>query len=593
MRYSEELIEEIRSRSDIVDVISGYVKLKRKGSSWFGLCPFHNEKSPSFSVSRDKQMYYCFGCGAGGNVYTFLMEYENFSFVEALQFLADRAGIQLPQQEYSKEARQEADLKSQLLKIHKEAAQFYFYQLKSQNGKTAYQYLLDRGLSRETIVHFGLGSASRYSGALYRYLKEKGYSDELLIQTGLFLQDEKRGMYDKFWNRVMFPIMDVNNRVIGFGGRVMGDGKPKYLNSPETKIFDKSRNLYGLNFARSSRKKNLIACEGYMDVIAMHQAGFDNAVASLGTALTAAQASLMKRYTDEVLLLYDSDEAGRKAAVRAIPLLRRAGLGQKVVDLSPYKDPDEFIKAEGAQAFEERLQKGRNGFLFQVDAAGKEFDLGDPQGQSDFFHRIASMLLEFEDEIERTSYLKAAAREYHVKEEMLSRLVNRLAVNGETPVRQVQKPQSVKEKEKEDGYEKAQKLMITWMVNVPDLIKELDAYLKPEDFVTPLYREVVKMLRKQYQEGEVNPARILNEFPDGEEQKKIASLFHAQLPLETKEQKKQALSDVICRIKENSIAWRTEHLDPADMAGLMEIMEDKKQLENLKGRKVQLHISFE
>ena len=555
MRYSEELIEEIRSRSDIVDVISGYVKLKRKGSSWFGLCPFHNEKSPSFSVSRDKQMYYCFGCGAGGNVFTFLMEYENFSFVEALQFLADRAGIQLPQQEYSKEARQEADLKSQLLKIHKEAAQFYFYQLKSQNGKTAYQYLLDRGLSRETIVHFGLGSASRYSGALYRYLKEKGYSDERLIQTGLFLQDEKRGMYDKFWNRVMFPIMDVNNRVIGFGGRVMGDGKPKYLNSPETKIFDKSRNLYGLNFARSSRKKNLIACEGYMDVIAMHQAGFDNAVASLGTALTAAQASLMKRYTDEVLLLYDSDEAGRKAAVRAIPLLRRAGLGQKVVDLSPYKDPDEFIKAEGAQAFEERLQKGRNGFLFQVDAAGKEFDLGDPQGQSDFFHRIASMLLEFEDEIERTSYLKAAAREYHVKEEMLSRLVNRLAVNGETPVRQVQKPQSVKEKEKEDGYEKAQKLMITWMVNVPDLIKELDAYLKPEDFVTPLYREVVKMLRKQYQEGEVNPARILNEFPDGEEQKKIASLFHAQLPLETKEQKKQALSDVICRIKENSIAW--------------------------------------
>lgn len=593
MRYSEELIEEIRSRSDIVDVISGYVKLKRKGSSWFGLCPFHNEKSPSFSVSRDKQMYYCFGCGAGGNVFTFLMEYENFSFVEALQFLADRAGIKLPQQEYSKEARQEADLKSQLLKIHKEAAQFYFYQLKSQNGKTAYQYLLDRGLSRETIVHFGLGSASRYSGALYRYLKEKGYSDELLIQTGLFLQDEKRGMYDKFWNRVMFPIMDVNNRVIGFGGRVMGDGKPKYLNSPETKIFDKSRNLYGLNFARSSRKKSLIACEGYMDVIAMHQAGFDNAVASLGTALTAAQASLMKRYTDEVLLLYDSDEAGRKAAVRAIPLLRRAGLGQKVVDLSPYKDPDEFIKAEGAQAFEERLQKGRNGFLFQVDAAGKEFDLGDPQGQSDFFHRIASMLLEFEDEIERTSYLKAAAREYHVKEEMLSRLVNRLAVNGETPVRQVQKPQSVKEKEKEDGYEKAQKLMITWMVNVPDLIKELDAYLKPEDFVTPLYREVVKMLRKQYQEGEVNPARILNEFPDGEEQKKIASLFHAQLPLETKEQKKQALSDVICRIKENSIAWRTEHLDPADMAGLMEIMEDKKQLENLKGRKVQLHISFE
>lgn len=593
MRYSEELIEEIRSRNDIVDVISGYVKLKRKGNSWFGLCPFHNEKSPSFSVSRDKQMYYCFGCGAGGNVFTFLMEYENFSFVEALQFLADRAGIELPKQEYSKEAQQEADLKSRLLKIHKEAAQFYFYQLKSESGKPAYQYLLDRGLSRETIVRFGLGSASRYSNVLYRYLKEKGYPDELLIQTGLFLQDERRGMFDKFWNRVMFPIMDVNNRVIGFGGRVMGDGKPKYLNSPETKIFDKSRNLYGLNFARSSRKKNLIACEGYMDVISMHQAGFDNAVASLGTALTSAQASLMKRYTDEVLLLYDSDEAGRKAALRAIPLLRRAGLGQKVIDLSPYKDPDEFIKAEGARAFEERLGQGRNGFLFQVDEARKEFDIRDPQGQSDFFHRIASMLLEFEDEIERTSYLKAAAREYHVKEDMLTRLVNRLAIQGEMPVRQAHRTQPAQEKEKTNGYEKAQKLMITWMVNVPDLMKELDTYLKPEDFVTPLYRKVVQMLQKQYREGEINPARILNEFPDGEEQKEIASLFHAQLPLETEAQKRQALSDVICRIKENSIAWRTEHLDPADMAGLMRIMEDKKQLENLKGRKVQLHISFD
>ena len=593
MRYSEELIEEIRSRNDIVDVISGYVKLKRKGNSWFGLCPFHNEKSPSFSVSRDKQMYYCFGCGAGGNVFTFLMEYENFSFVEALQFLADRAGIELPKQEYSKEAQQEADLKSRLLKIHKEAAQFYFYQLKSESGKPAYQYLLDRGLSRETIVRFGLGSASRYSNVLYRYLKEKGYPDELLIQTGLFLQDERRGMFDKFWNRVMFPIMDVNNRVIGFGGRVMGDGKPKYLNSPESKIFDKSRNLYGLNFARSSRKKNLIACEGYMDVISMHQAGFDNAVASLGTALTSAQASLMKRYTDEVLLLYDSDEAGRKAALRAIPLLRRAGLGQKVIDLSPYKDPDEFIKAEGARAFEERLGQGRNGFLFQADEARKEFDIRDPQGQSDFFHRIASMLLEFEDEIERTSYLKAAAREYHVKEDMLTRLVNRLAIQGEMPVRQAHRTQPAQEKEKTNGYEKAQKLMITWMVNVPDIMKELDTYLKPEDFVTPLYRKVVQMLQKQYQAGEINPARILNEFPDGEEQKEIASLFHAQLPLDTEAQKRQALSDVICRIKENSIAWRTEHLDPADMAGLMRIMEDKKQLENLKGRKVQLHISFD
>ncbi|MGI6011349.1 MAG: DNA primase [Ruminococcus sp.] len=594
MRYSEELIEEIRTRNDIVDVISGYVKLKKKGSSWFGLCPFHNEKSASFSVSQDKQMYYCFGCGAGGNVFTFIMEYENFSFVEAVQFLAERAGIELPREEYSKEAQKEADLKSQILKIHKEAARFYFYQLTNHGGEKAREYLQGRELSRETIVKFGLGYAAKYSNVLYRYMKGKGYPDELLIQTGLFNQDERKGMYDKFWNRVMFPIMDVNNRVIGFGGRVMGDGKPKYLNSPETKIFDKSRNLYGLNFARTSRKKNLIACEGYMDVISMHQAGFDNAVASLGTALTASQASLMKRYTDEVLLLYDSDEAGRKAALRAIPLLRRAGLSQKVIDLSPHKDPDEFIKAEGAEAFEERLLAGRNGFLFQVDAAGKDYDLQDPQGQSDFFHQAASMLLEFEDEIERNSYLKAVAAEYHVEENMLQRLVNRMAAKGLAP--QSAAPVRGREKhdrEKRNGYETAQKLMITWMVNVPGILKELSSYLKPEDFTVPMYRKVVEMLLEQQEKGEINPARILNSFPDGEEQKEAASLFHTELSLESEAEKRQALTDVICRIKENSIAWRTEHLEPSDMAGLMEIMEDKKKLEDLKGRKVQLHISFD
>ena len=295
MRYSDDLIEEVRMKNDIVDVISGYVKLTRKGSSYFGLCPFHNEKSPSFSVSPGKQMYYCFGCGAGGNVFTFLMEYENYTFVEALKFLAERAGIELPQIEYSKEAKEQADLKTRLLEINKQAAKFYYYQLHTSRGAQGLAYLKGRGLSDETIRKFGLGYSDRYGDLLYKYLKEKGYSDELLRQSGLFLADEVHGMQDKFWNRVIYQIMDVNRRVIGFGGRVMGDAKPKYLNSPETKIFDKSRNLYGLNAARSSRRKNLIICEGYMDVISMHQAGFTNAVASLGTALTSLQTSLLKR----------------------------------------------------------------------------------------------------------------------------------------------------------------------------------------------------------------------------------------------------------------------------------------------------------
>ena len=272
MYYPDELIEEVRSRNDIVDVISGYVRLQKKGSSYFGLCPFHNEKSPSFSVSREKQMYYCFGCGAGGNVYTFLMEYENFTFQEALKYLADRAGITLPEPEYSKEAKEKAGRKAVILEINKKAAMYYYVQLKSPQGEKAYTYLTDRGLSDDTIKAFGLGYSSIYSDDLYKYLRKEGYSEDMIRQAGLINTDEKKGVYDKFWNRVIFPIMDVNSRVIGFGGRVMGDAKPKYLNSPETEVFDKSRNLYGLNRARTSRKPYFLLCEGYMDVISLHQA---------------------------------------------------------------------------------------------------------------------------------------------------------------------------------------------------------------------------------------------------------------------------------------------------------------------------------
>ena len=298
MYYPDELIEEVRMKNDIVDVISGYVLLQKKGSSYFGLCPFHNEKSPSFSVSGIKQMYYCFGCGAGGNVITFLMEYENAGFQEAVKMLADRAGIKLPEMEYSEEARRKESRRAKLLEINKEAAKYFYYMLRSPKGKVGYQYLAKRELSDETMKKFGLGYADGAGSDLTAYLRSKGYEDELIKESGLIGFDEKRGMHDKFWNRVMFPIQDSNHRVIGFGGRVMGDAKPKYLNSPETMIFDKSRNLYGLNFARTSRKGNIILCEGYMDVIAMHQAGFTQAVASLGTAFTTGQASLLRRYTE-------------------------------------------------------------------------------------------------------------------------------------------------------------------------------------------------------------------------------------------------------------------------------------------------------
>ena len=598
MRYSDDIIEEVRMKNDIVDVVSQYVKLTRKGSSYFGLCPFHNEKTPSFSVTPSKQMYYCFGCGAGGNVFNFVMEYENYSFGEALSHLADRAGVQLPRIEYSSEAREKAKQRETLLEINRQAAQYFYYQLRRESGQIGYRYLTDRGLSDETIRKFGLGYSDKFSDDLYKFLKGKGYDDDQLRDSGLFNVDERHGMYDKFWNRVIFPIMDVNNRVIGFGGRVMGDGKPKYLNSPETKIFDKSRNLYGLNVARTSRKPYLILCEGYMDVISMHQSGFTNAVASLGTSLTSGHASLLKRYTQEVLLLYDSDEAGVKAALRAIPILREAGINSRVVDLKPHKDPDEFIKTEGAEAFQQRLDQARDSFMFRVSVSEKEFPMEEPQGQNRFFERCARLLLELSDELERNLYIEAIVRQYHrygISVEDLRKRVNTLAMKG-TPIEQRQQPKTVEARQaqkKESAADKAQKLMLTWLVTYPGIFDTVEKYLSPGDFIVPLYHEVAEMLFEQHAQGDVNPARLLNSFTDSEEQREVASLFNATIHLETMEEQERAFSDTLIRIKQESLAEKNKNWDPTDMAGLQELVKAKKELEDLGRKRQQLHISFE
>ncbi len=596
MRYSDDIIEEVRMKNDIVDVISQYVKLTRKGSSYFGLCPFHNEKTPSFSVTPSKQMYYCFGCGAGGNVYNFIMEYENYSFGEALSHLAGRAGVELPKIEYSREAKEKAEQRAALLEINKLAAQYFYYQLRRESGKTAYGYLLGRGLSEETIRKFGLGYSDKYSDDLYKYLKSKGYSDDLLRESGLFNVDERRGMYDKFWNRVIFPIMDVNNRVIGFGGRVMGDGKPKYLNSPETKIFDKSRNLYGLNVARTTRKNYLILCEGYMDVIAMHQAGFTNAVASLGTALTSGHASLVKRYTKEVLLLYDSDGAGVRAALRAIPILREAGVTSRVVSLKPWKDPDEFIKNEGAEAFEERLNQAMDSFMFRVHIAEQDFAMDAPQGQNQFFERCAEMLLELSDELERNLYIEAIVKEYGrygVGTEDIRKRVNTLAMKGTPAEKRIQPKSGTPEnRKKESAADKAQKLMLTWLVNYPGIFEQVEKYISPSDFVVPLYKQVAEMLFEQHKEGETNPGKLLNAFTDSEEQREVASLFNATIHLENEGEQQRAFSDALLRIKEESLKEKNRTWDPSDMAGLQELIRAKKELEDLGRKRQQLHISF-
>ena len=590
--YSDELVEEVRSRNDIVDVVGGYVRLQKKGNTYFGLCPFHNEKTGSFSVSPNKQMYYCFGCGAGGNVFTFLMQYENFTFSEAMQTLADKAGVELPKQEMTQAQKREADRRSRLLEINKEAAKYFYTLLRSKRGIRAYQYFEGRGLSPETMQKFGLGYSDQYSDDLYKYLRKKGYEDDILKDSGLVTLDEVRGGYDKFWNRAMFPIMDVNNRVIGFGGRVMGQGDPKYLNSPETKIFDKSRNLYGLNIARTTRKSQLLLCEGYMDVIALHQAGFDNAVASLGTALTSGHANLLKRYTKEVYLTYDSDGAGVKAALRAIPILKEVGIVTKVINMRPYKDPDEFIKALGADEYQKRIDEAENSFLFEIRVMESDYDMQDPESKTAFYNEIAKKLLGFSEELERNNYIEAVADRYQIGFENLRKLVNNLAVKGGITTKPTQLKSGIHEnKKKEDGMKQSQKLLLTWLIEHTKLFESVGTLITPDDFTEELYHRVAEILFAQYKDnGNVNPAAIISMFEDEEEQKEVAALFNAHIhKVETVAEFEKAIKETVIRVKQNSVNYRSEHLDPTDMEGMMKVIHDKRALEQLE----KLHISVE
>ncbi len=582
MYYPDEIIEEVRTKNDIVDIIGSYVKIQKKGSSYFGLCPFHNEKSPSFSVSGHKQIYYCFGCGAGGNVISFIMNYENYTFPEAVKLLADRAGVTLPEIEYSQENRDKQNRRNKLMEINKEAARYFYYQLRSERGKIGYQYFAGRQLSDETMKKFGLGYALKTPNDLTQYLKSKGYSDELLVEAGISAVDERYGIHDKFWNRVIFPIQDVNHKVIGFGGRVMGDGTPKYLNSPETPVFDKSRNLYGLNFARTSRAGNFILCEGYMDVIALHQAGFTQAVASLGTAFTSGQANLIRRYTDEVLLCYDSDGAGVKAALRALEILKEADLTGKIINLEPYKDPDEFIKNLGQEAFAERIKQAENSFLFEIRMLKREYNLDDPEDKTKFHKEIARKLCGFSIDVERENYIQAVAREYHIGYENLRKLVNQYAAQTggarpmEKPKSGIQKKQTV-----EDHKKRTQRMLLTWLTDEPEIYKQIAKYVKPSDFTEELYGRVAEMLFSDLNAGNYNPAAILSRFTEEEEQREVAAMFHTKLDgIETKQDKEKALRDIVYAVKKNSYEYYTQRLG-SDVTALQQVIDGKRALEEL------------
>jgi DNA primase len=422
------------------------------------------------------------------------------------------------------------------------------------------------------------------------YLRSKGFEDELIKEAGLANYSEKHGLMSQFWNRVMFPIQDINHRVIGFGGRVMGDGEPKYLNSPETPIFDKRRNLYGLNFARTARSGNLIICEGYMDVIAMHQAGFTQAVASLGTAFTPEQAALLRRYTDNVLLAYDSDGAGVKAALRGIGILRDAGLTGKVINMKPYKDPDEFIKNLGKEAFQERIDQAENSFFFEIRILAEQYDMSDPEQKTKFHREIAKKLCAFSEEVERENYLQAISEKYFIGADNLRKLVKSYAATT-GDARPIERPKSgISQKQTpEENAKKAQRLLITWLVDEPAVYPKIKQYISPEDFTEELYAKVAEKLFAGLEQENFQPAGIISMFEDEEEQRQAAELFHTSLPqLETRQEREKAFHDILLAVKRNSYEYYTARLG-MDVNALTKVVEGKKALETL----AKTHISLE
>lgn len=590
MYYSDEIIEEVRSRNDIVDVISSYVNLKKKGNSYSACCPFHHEKTPSFHVSREKQMYHCFGCGVGGNVYTFLMEHENYSFPEAVEALAERAGVKLPEQSMSPEAKKQADERTRIKDMNRLAAGYFHYLLRTEHGTHALEYLTNRGLTEDTINRFGLGFSDVYRDDLYKYLKNKGYKDEEMKNSGLIRFDEKYGASDQFWNRVMYPIVDTNNRVIGFGGRVMGDGKPKYINTQETPVFDKSRNLYGLNFAKKSKRQGIIFCEGYMDVISMHQAGFDNAVASLGTALTPGQVNLIKRYTDRVYLAYDSDEAGTKAALRALGIMREFEMPARVISLKPYKDPDELIQAEGTESFERRIEQAVSGTMFEIGILEHKYNQEDPQERTQFQKEAARILSVIEDPLERNNYIESVAGKYRIDKDSLKETVTQYGISGAARINndvfRERKPRKSVEEEKQQKQLKAERLLITWLINDNSLFDKIKDVIGVDDFLDPVYRDVVENLLKQYEtDGKVTPAAIINHYQSKEEHEKVSGIMQQEFDMEiAPSEKSVVITDLVKNIKRRSLQHQLEE-SKEDLQKMGELMMEKAMID-----RIQIHI---
>lgn len=579
MAFPEAFLQELVEKNDIVDVVSGYVRLtKRSGANQFGLCPFHSEKTPSFSVSPDRQIYHCFGCGKGGGVINFIMEIENLSFPEAVEFLAKRVGMPIPEEENSAESKR----RRRMLDLNRDAARFFHTCLKAPEGRAAQAYMNARQITPPTATRFGLGAAPDTWDSLRNAMHELGYRDQELFEAGLVRKGKSGGFYDTFRGRLMFPVIDVRGDVIGFSGRILGDGEPKYMNSPETLVFNKSRNLFAMNLAKKSKSGYIILAEGNIDVVMMHQAGFDSAVASLGTSLTAEQARLISRFTNEVVIAYDSDGAGKKASQRAIGLLEKLDVKVKVLSMTGAKDPDEFIKLKGADAFRNLLEKSENHIDYRLQTVTNKYDLTVDEQKVEFLKEASELVARLPGSVERQVYAMRVASLAGVPNDVVTQEVERRHKKAvRTACRENENKLSHPERQLQPGqkefhYENpesaaAEEGIIRLLFLDQGLFKGKDLP-EPEEFSSPALAQIYSALKTKFENGDIISTATLSATLPPELASLLAGILQKPEALRNGE---MALKDYIARIRRQ----RELAADTADLRRLAERLKETKGYE--------------
>ena len=577
-RYSEEILNEVRQSNDIVDVISQYVHLKRSGRNYFGLCPFHNEKSPSFSVSPDKQIFHCFGCGVGGNVITFVSQIEGLNFIETVQMLAERANIQLPTLQNNGDTQREI-LKDKVYKVNEFTAEYYHQNLYKPQAKMAQEYVKKRQLTNETLKSFRIGFSGKFD-ELYQELKKQGFQEQEILESGLVNKNERGQYIDRYRNRLMFPICDARGRVIAFGGRVLDDSKPKYINSPENVVYSKGRHLFGLNVAKKGDTKKLLIVEGYMDVISLHQRGITNVVAPLGTALTEQQGWLLRKNSEQIILSFDSDDAGIKAKLRAIDILQNMGCDLRVIQLEGAKDPDEYILKYGNMRFQNVIDKAFSVVEFKVKILKKELDLDNTNDKIKFLNEIAKLISKVDNTMEREVYIEKIAKEYDISKEAIYAEVNKLTYKNDKSEKILEKAKPIITHKKVETKEVSQaikrrentiiSILLSGDLSIFEIIKQ---NIKPEDFQDEINHEIAKKLYEEFEKGNSNINGIIDTL-EQEQQNQITMIMAEDYEIENLE---KAIDDIIQAYKRDKLNNRK--LEILELLEQTSNNEEKKELE--------------